>query len=315
MSLEDLGLTADEDAVYQVLIALPTTSYDAVAAAVPLPGERTERALRSLVERGLAVRAADGRRYAAAPPAVALGAELAARRERVQRAELTVARLAETYRMATADRAQRELVEIVEGTEAIRTRHLQLQLSARRTIDLFSAGEPRAVTPSDSEEVTAIARNVRVRAVIDQGFLREPGAAQNVAQSLADGVHVRTVAEVPYKLILCDGSVAMLPLHGRAADVDPAVVLRGGLAHMAKELFEQVWERGRPYHEEPHPGIDPVDAHILRLLLAGLTDTAVAGQLQMSARTVQRRLQVLMTRAEATTRLQLGWYARHHGWV
>nr|WSW71687.1 hypothetical protein OG461_32795 [Streptomyces sp. NBC_00995] len=45
-----------------------------------------------------------------------------------------MARLAETYRTATADRAQRDLGEIVEGTDAIRTRHLQLQLSARSTI-------------------------------------------------------------------------------------------------------------------------------------------------------------------------------------
>lgn len=315
MSLEDLGLTADEDAVYRALIGLPTAPYELVAEVVALPGERTEAALRALMIRGVVVRPAGGQGYAAVPPAVALGAELATRREQVQRAELTVARLAETYRMVTADRAQRELVEIVEGTEAIRTRHRQLQLSARHSIDIFSAGEPRAVTPADSEEVTAISRNVRVRAVIDQGFLREPGAAENVAQSLAAGVHVRTVTEVPYKLILCDGSVAMLPLHGRDADVDPAVVLRGGLAHVARELFEAVWERGRPYQEEPHPGVDPLDAHILRLLLAGLTDTAVAGQLQMSARTVQRRLQVLMIRAEATTRLQLGWYASHHGWV
>ncbi|MFI0901107.1 helix-turn-helix domain-containing protein [Streptomyces sp. NPDC020983] len=315
MSLEDLGLTADEDAVYQALIGLPTARYERIAEIVALPGERTKGALRALVARGVVVRPADGRGYAAAPPAVALGAELAARRERVQRAELTVARLAETYRMVTADRAQRELVEIVEGTEAIRTRYLQLQLSAQHTIDILSAGEPGAVTPADSEEVTAISRNVRVRAVIDQGFLREAGAAENVAQSLAAGVHVRTVTEVPYKLILGDGSVAMLPLHGRGAGVNPAVVLRGGLAHVARELFEQVWERGRPYQEEPHPGIDPVDAHILRLLLAGLTDSAVAGQLKMSARTVQRRLQALMTRAEATTRLQLGWYARDHGWV
>ncbi|MFH8736397.1 helix-turn-helix domain-containing protein [Streptomyces sp. NPDC017964] len=315
MHLEELGLAAHEGAVYEMLVGLPSAAVEQVRDEVGLPGERTSAALSSLVARGLVVCSADGHRYAAAPPTVTLGAELAADRERLQRAEVAVARLAETYRMATADRAQRDLVEIVEGTESIRTRYLQLQLSARRTIDILSAGDPRAVTPADSAEVTAIARDVTVRAVIDQGFLREPGAADHVAQSLADGVQVRTVAEVPYKLILCDGSVAMLPLHGREGDVDPAVVLRGGLAHVARELFEQVWDRGRPYQEQSHDGVDPVDAHILRLLLAGLTDTAVAGQVQLSARTVQRRLQALMARAEATTRLQLGWYARHHDWV
>lgn len=32
-------------------------------------------------------------------------------------------------------------------------------------------------------------------------------------------------------------------------------------------------------------------------------------------RTVQRRIQGLMVQAGATTRIQLGWYARHHGWT
>ncbi|MFF7363599.1 helix-turn-helix domain-containing protein [Streptomyces sp. NPDC008125] len=315
MGLEDLGLEADENAVYEVLVERPSSGYAELAEAVALPTRRIGAALRTLVDRGLVVRAADGPRWTAAPPAVALGAELAAQRERLHRAELTVARFAETYRLATADPTQRDLVEIVEGTAAIRARYLQLQLSARSSLDIFSAGAPEAVVPEDSREVTALSRDVRVRAVIDQGFLGEEGAAVHVAQSLADGVHVRTVAEVPYKLILCDRAVAMLPLRGRDAGVDPAVVLRGGLAHVARELFDQVWERARPYGELPHADIDTVDAHILRLLFAGLTDTAVAGQLGMSVRTVQRRLQALMTRADATTRLQLGWHARDRGWV
>ncbi|WP_406378594.1 LuxR C-terminal-related transcriptional regulator [Streptomyces sp. NBC_01618] len=75
-----------------------------------------------------------------------------------------------------------------------------------------------------------------------------------------------------------------------------------------------MWERARPYGE-PHHGIDLLDTRILRLLLAGLTNHAVAAQVDMSARTVQRRIQGLMVQAGATTRIQLGWYARHHGWA
>ncbi|MEV0091356.1 helix-turn-helix domain-containing protein [Streptomyces sp. NPDC050738] len=316
MGLEDLGLSADEDAVYRTLIQVPAADGAEVAEAATLSAVRAQLALGSLVDRGLVTaRGQDGgRRYVAAPPAVALGVELAAHRERLQRAELTVARLVETYRTASVDRSQRELVEIVEGTEAIRTRYLQIQLSARHTVDIFSAGEPRAVTPTDSEEVTSLARDVRVRAVVDQGFLKEPGAAEHVGQSLADGVQVRTVVRVPCKLILADGDTAMLPLHGDSGDVDPAVVLRGGAAHLARELFEQVWERGRPY-QEPAAELDALDTDVLRLLLAGFTDTAVAGLLEMSVRTLQRRIQMLMAKADATTRLQLGWYARDRGWV
>ncbi|MFB7916486.1 hypothetical protein [Streptomyces sp. NPDC056061] len=32
-------------------------------------------------------------------------------------------------------------------------------------------------------------------------------------------------------------------------------------------------------------------------------------------RTAQRRIQALMQRSGASTRIRLGWYARHHGWA
>ncbi|MFD5064969.1 MULTISPECIES: hypothetical protein [unclassified Streptomyces] len=250
----------------------------------------------------------------AAPPSVALGTELTERRIRLHRAELALAELVETYRTGSMGRAQRDLVEVVEGPDAVRRRYLQLQLSSRHAIDTFVTGDVQVVGPENTEEPTVLSRGLQVRAVIDQSFLGEPRAADNVDESLARGMRIRTVDGVPLKLIVCDSEVAMLPLHGSGSEVDPSLVLRGGLANVAQALFDAVWERARPYGE-PHHGIDVLDTRILRLLLAGLTDHAVAAQVDMSARTVQRRIQGLMVQAGATTRIQLGWYARHHGWA
>ena len=64
------------------------------------------------------------------------------------------------------------------------------------------------------------------------------------------------------------------------------------------------------------PGeIDEMDAQILALLLAGMTDQALAGQLGLSLRTVQRRIRVLMDKAGVDTRIQLGWHAGREGWA
>ncbi|MBW5250233.1 hypothetical protein JGS39_14725 [Streptomyces sp. P01-B04] len=314
MALEDLGLAAVEAAVYRALVAQPAASLDELAQAAGAGAVQAAAALRALAERGLASRRPGGDAYSAAPPAIALGAELAAHRERLHRAELAVAELVETYRSSSTGRDQRELVEIVEGADAVRQRYTQLQLSAQRTIDVFSTGSARAVGPQSTQESTVLARSLRVRAIIDQAFLLEPDGTDNADRSVEEGVRVRIVEEIPLKLILCDGEVAMLPLTGRGAEVDPSLVLRGGLVYVVQALFDTVWERARPYHE-PHQAIGQLDTHILRMLLAGLTDTAVAGQLDLSTRTVQRRLQALMAQAGVTTRMQLGWHARHHGWA
>jgi DNA-binding NarL/FixJ family response regulator len=50
-------------------------------------------------------------------------------------------------------------------------------------------------------------------------------------------------------------------------------------------------------------------------LLAGLTDHAVANQLGLSMRSVQRRIRVLMDLVTAETRLQLGFHAARRGWL
>ncbi|MGW8883911.1 hypothetical protein [Streptomyces sp. NPDC055749] len=120
--------------------------------------------------------------------------------------------------------------------------------------------------------------------------------------------------EIPLKLIICDGEVAMLPLHGQGTEVNPSLVLRGGPVNVARGLFEAVWEGARPYTERIWE-IESVDARLMRLLLAGLTDATAAAQLGLSTRTVQRRIQALMVRAGVTTRLQLGWHARDRRWV
>ena len=54
---------------------------------------------------------------------------------------------------------------------------------------------------------------------------------------------------------------------------------------------------------------------MLSLLLAGFTDARIGKQLDLGTRTVQRRIQSLMHRAEVKTRLQLGWHAYDRGWL
>jgi hypothetical protein len=58
-----------------------------------------------------------------------------------------------------------------------------------------------------------------------------------------------------------------------------------------------------------------LDRQILSLMLAGLTDQAVATQLDLSLRTVQRRLRHLQDLAGVKSRMQLGWYAGRHSWA
>ncbi len=57
------------------------------------------------------------------------------------------------------------------------------------------------------------------------------------------------------------------------------------------------------------------DRHLLSLMVAGMTDETIAGQLRVSKRTIQRRIQGLMNLAGVATRMQLGWHAARRDWL
>ncbi|MEU0744596.1 hypothetical protein [Streptomyces sp. NPDC006134] len=306
--LDELGLTAEEERVYRALVAQPDAPVDGLG----LPADEAAALLDGLAGRGLVTRSPSGDRYRVVDPGLALMAELLSRRDRLRRTELAVAELAAQHQAATRSRVAQGLVELVEGPREIASRFAQLQLGARRCIDSFVTGGNRVVSHDENRsEPVALDRGVRIRAVVDADFLRQPGGAEAVERSLADGVDIRVVDQVPMKLVVTDRDVAMVPVDtGDRA----TLLLHGPLVSLALALFETVWQRARPYHQGEE-GVNPLETRLLHLMLAGLTDEAVAHQLQLSTRSVQRRIRALMDRAGVATRIQLGWHARHHGWA
>ncbi|MFF0365922.1 helix-turn-helix transcriptional regulator [Micromonospora sp. NPDC005087] len=86
-----------------------------------------------------------------------------------------------------------------------------------------------------------------------------------------------------------------------------------------------MWDRATPLRLAPATALiddvdrqgapTPTDRQILSLLMTGLPDKAVASQLGISLRTVQRRLRQLMDATGSATRMQLGWFVARNGWL
>ncbi|WP_329587450.1 hypothetical protein OG195_07150 [Streptomyces sp. NBC_01362] len=111
-----LGLGADEDAVYRLLV--DRLDSEPAGLAGPVSGPEAARVLDSLVERGLASASrpdADGTvRYRAASPVLALGPLLESRRSALHRVESLVGDLTERHRAAQSH-ASGAPVEVLSG--------------------------------------------------------------------------------------------------------------------------------------------------------------------------------------------------------
>lgn len=325
VELDALGLTRDESLAYRELVAMPSTSPGELAPR--LGGDVTEatRLLAALEHKGLAARSGeDTTRFVASPPSVALGALLVERQSAMRVAELELGALEEIYRAAVTDRGAADVVDVVEGPAAIRQRFEQLHRTARHEVLAFVTAPTVAVSAAENTaEDDAVARGVRYRILFERAMLdHEPSTYDSVAGAIAAGERVRVTDSLPLKLLIVDHELAFVPIGPARDSVVGALLIRqSGLLDALGALFEAEWSRGVELvvsadglREVAPAAIDDTDAQILALLLSGLNDKAVAFQLKMSLRTVQRRVRHLMELAHAETRLQLGWQAARLGW-
>ncbi|MFC9856291.1 MULTISPECIES: helix-turn-helix transcriptional regulator [unclassified Streptomyces] len=297
-----------------------------------LPEGTVIRALKGLIERGLASsERLDGvTRYRAASPLLVLGPLLEQRRNTLNMAEALMSDLSERHRSAQTVQASGTPIEILSGAVAIRRRMLTLQRHARFEVRaLVQASNGRGVLSYEDNhhavEQELADRGVVMRSVIERKLLEEPMAATVLSSGIAQGQHIAVTERLPIKLVIVDARVALLPLDPERDEAEPValVVHRTGLLTALCSLFDEHFDKGWPLHVS-EGGIDLAsrlnstgahDRQIVALLHIGLTDVAIARQLGVGYRTVQRRLQAMMAEAGAATRFQLGCYAVRSGWL
>ncbi|MET9353068.1 helix-turn-helix domain-containing protein [Streptomyces sp. NPDC006617] len=334
MVLEIAGLSPDEESVYALLVTFGRAGAADLAERDGIPVERMDHVLESLTAKGLAS-PTDGvpRLYQAAPPDVALLPRLKRSAEALDLAQHEAARLIESYRDTMRRRDAGQLLEVITGAEALRQHLRQIQTSVREEMLWFCKAQYVAMpSGSNTEEFEALARGVRYRVLYEKAFFDDEGAVDNVVAGVRAGEVARAVPHLPLRLAIADRAVAVFPLvaggpHGSPEEPTTALVRDSNLLAALIALFERYWEDAVPLDVDDSgelSGTDgpaapdalaPTDRRLLSLLVAGVADKAIASQMQLSRRTVQRRVQGMMERANAATRMQLAWQAARRGWL
>lgn len=287
--LRVLGLSADEQRLYELLLGHPHSPFLGLAAG----WEREEdlaAALAALTDKGLAERLpGDPPRYLALPPGAALGGRLTELESRLAAARDHVTELAVAYhrQRAAPGLAPDTAIETVTGAAAVLERLEQIRSGAREQVRALDEA-PRPGGRPDG---------VSRRAIYGSAALGE-----DIEQVAQGGQQVRVLPTVPMRLYLVDDALALLPPpageSGTLIVVHPSALL-GSLS----ELFERLWNRALPL---PYVSPGQEDQRLISLLLAGLTDEASARHLGVSQRTVQRRVAALLGELGVQTRFQAG---------
>lgn len=320
-SLRAAGISEFEEQLYRRLVREPSATLSDLATVARRGTDATRRALDRLETAGLVSRQGKPSRYIPAAPDMAVEALIMRRQEELERCRIAAAALLADYREAARDSGH--VVELIDGREATGQRFLQLLSTARREVLMFD--KPPYLDSGDNPlEMEVLARGIEWRALYAPEAFDLPDRLTMVRAWQAAGEQARVCAQLPMKLVLVDRNVALLPL---IADDPMAAQHTGVLVHPSSlltslgMLFDMLWDRSIPlgsatsFPAAAADGRDGFDRALLQLLTAGAKDEAIARQLNVSLRTVRRRLANLMSEAGVASRFQLGVLAAQRGWV
>ncbi|MEU4481340.1 helix-turn-helix domain-containing protein [Micromonospora sp. NPDC023966] len=316
------GLTGPEEKVYLELVGGRPGTATELAERLAIGVDEIEEALARLGRSGL-VRVIAGR-AGAAPPDLAIDSLLA---QRVRELEEARTGLWEWLRQQRGADPIDQGVQMVVGVAPLMQTFDQLLRGAQEEVLGFECPPYAPQLNDNPTELELLGRGVAFRVVYDRRALERPGAAGHIGRFVAAGEQARVAVNVPGKLAVADRRMAMLSLPGGTESTEPwAVMVRGATwVEVLVALFTEVWDRSTPLRLAPATAVlddvdrravpTPVDLRILSLLMTGLPDKAVASQLGVSMRTVQRRLRQLMDVTGSATRMQLGWFAARNNWL
>ena len=309
-------LPSDLQHAYRLLVRHSGTDAEGLAADAGVSLAEAIALLEALHEKGLAT---PGPRFHALPPDIALGEVLLRRQQELQAERQMMAALSEDYRVNTRRRSVEHLVEIVVGVPALRQRLREMQDAAEHEILWFCRANPIVMAgTANNEEMPALKRGVKYRAIYERALLEMPGEMESIIEAIDLGEESRTLPNLPVRLAIADRSLAICPLvpddDAIAVGQPTAALIRSSeLLDALVALFESHWERAMPIVTGKRD--EEIDTLLLSLLVAGMPDKSIATHLGVSRRTVQRRLDRMMDLAGVDTRTGLAYQASRRGWI
>jgi DNA-binding CsgD family transcriptional regulator len=324
-SLVRWGLSSDADLVFRTIATFGPRPARRLAVELGLPPRRVDAALGELSAAG-AVSIADGRRAArdsavwlTRPPAEVV-ARLRSRRfkhvdhhAQVRSHEGVVVSLASRGSVPTTPAPLGG--EVGDGVRYLPTRAAtmrrltELMAVARReqlainTEQAFDAETARAAAPRDRRLVE---RGVRLRVI----GLPPADGDLHVGASVLDHPRCgyREAPQVPMKLFVVDGRVALFPADPRDRERGYLEISQPGVVRALVMLFEHHWAMAVDPRESGMSQIvlSERERELIALLAQGHTDVSAAAHMRISARSVTNILRALMDRLGVDNRFQLG---------
>ncbi|MFG2992342.1 LuxR family transcriptional regulator [Streptomyces sp. NPDC048257] len=281
-----------------------------------------------LLDLGLVRRLPDGT-FAAIPPRLAANAHM----DRLERA-IEEKRNALTAVRTSISRAQEVYLDSYRSGDAhaVRTVHgvgtinATISAAVRSCQQELLTAQPDGARPQEvldaalPNDLAALQRGVRQRTVYQHTVRSHPPTLAYVEQISRAGGEVRTLDEVFDRLIVCDRKIAFVPDPGTKRSEVALAIEHPAVVRYLVGIFDHAWQRASPLRDVPGGRLpaaltDDIRRTILRHMVNGHTDEAIATRLGMSTRSVAHHMRWAADLFGSRSRAQLAYLIARSGFL
>jgi sugar-specific transcriptional regulator TrmB len=328
MDLSCLGISTDEETVYRHFLRYPNQGVPAIGAELGMDRDTLEATVEQL-ERLNLLDLSDGPGVLPTDPAVGIERlverrlnELNEEIRRVLAARAAITSFQEDHRRG--ERAQSILnIERVDGVDRIRQRIDDLAFFSYQETLCLQPGGPLAegaIEAARPLDIRSLRRGIALRSVYHSETLEDTSMAAYMRHLVSLGAEIRITEGRMDRLLIYDGSVAVVPLDPKQSARGALLVREPGLVSQMVAHFYGVWESAQDIGE--YTGVEdselmPSDLEklVLNTLSSADKDEIAARQMGVSVRTFRRYVADLMTRLGASNRFHAALLAKEKGWI
>lgn len=322
--LSILGIGEIEERAYRWLLGHSGATVRDITQALLLSPRKAQQLLLALEEKGLATHSPERPcRYIPSSPDIALKALSLRHQEGLRRLDGVIQELQEQA-APLRQGEQEQMVELITSREAETQIFEQMHETAQNKIVTLVRPPLRVsqlAMPASQDNCAqreAHARGVLYQTIVDSEFLALPGALDRIRDDMKAEEEVRVFPYLPFKLILADNRIALIPLNLKQSNSPSLLVRSSALLDGLNVLFEILWGQatpisftrgGAPKYGDSGLQVTEEDKNLISIMAAGLNDKSITHELGISRRTHQRHVTELMQTLGARTRFQAGWVA------
>lgn len=324
-ALRHFGISADAETVWRLLLTEPSLNCRELASESSLTVDRVTCALATLIEANLA-RRSDARAGATVvDPVLAIGTHLARyeRKIALEAEELAELRsklpdLALQYSKSRAAIETQPAFEVVLGLDNVRRQlYFAIEQAKFELRNLDHAPAVAGMRHARDVEIETLGRGIRDRSIFSAKALTEPGIFAEVEAVRRLGNEIRTLPDVPTRLLSIDSDLAVVPVDPSDLSIGAIFIRTQSLVDVFVYMFDRLWAEADPIFTVDRAEDRPTHraARVLELIAIGTKDERIARSLGVGTRTVRREVAELRTTLGVHSRAEITAAAIRRGWL